>query len=507
MRLGRKTKIQLAAFAVIAVVAIGNAVVSYMQIPTVFLGVGRYTVTVQLPQAANLYQGGNVTYHGVEVGRVQAVQLTNTGVAAVLELKSGIDIPARDLTAEVHSVSAVGEQYVELSPHSAKGPPLKDGDVIPADRTSVPPNINSLLAAANRGLNAIPRDNLKTVVDESYVAVGGLGPELSRLVNGTTTLAIDARKNLDSLLTVIDESKPVLDSQIQSSDSIQQWAAHLATITKQLQTNDSSVRGLLQNGGPALDEVRQLFDRLQPTLPILLANLVTVGQVAVTYRDNLEAILVLAPQAVQDLQGIFQPYTGTKLGGFSLAANLNTNLPPPCNTGFYPMSQHRSPALVDSPERPPGLVYCRIPQDSQFNDVRGARNYPCETRPGKRAPTVKMCESDEPYIPLNDGFSWKGDPNATYTGQGVPQFDPGEAPPASAPPGQPPPGQPPLASAATGQPPPSPPAGPPIGVAEYDPATGTYVGPDGHVYTQSNLASGAGKEQTWQQMLIPPTGN
>jgi len=503
MRLGRKTKIQLAVFAAVATIAVGNAVVSYMKIPTVFLGVGRYTVTVQLAQAANLYQGGNVTYHGVEVGRVQAVRLTNTGVAAVLQLKSGIDIPARDLTAEVHSVSAVGEQYIELSPHTAKGPSLKEGDVIPADRTSVPPNINSLLAAATRGLNAIPRDNLKTVVDESYVAVGGLGPELSRLVNGTTALAIDARKNLDSLLTVIDGSKPLLDSQTKSSDSIQQWAAHLAAITKSLQTNDSSVRGVLQNGGPGTDEVRQLLDRLQPTLPILLANLVSLGQVAVTYRDNLEAILVLAPQAVQDLQGIFEPYSGTNMGGFSLAANLNTNLPPPCTTGFYPMSQHRSPALTDSPERPEGLVYCRIPQDSTFNAVRGARNYPCETRPGKRAPTVKMCESDQPYIPLNDGYDWKGDPNATFTGQSVPQFDSGQAPTASAPPGPPLPGQPPPASALPGQPPP----GPPTAVAEYDPATGMYVGPDGQTYTQSNLANGAGKERTWQQMLIPPTGN
>ena len=493
MRLGKKTQIQLGAFAVVAVVAIGIAVVSYMQIPTVFFGVGRYTVTVQLTQAANLYPGGNVTYHGVEVGRVQAVKLTNTGVAAVLQLKSGIDIPATGLTAEVHSVSAVGEQYVELSPHSATGPPLKDNDVIRADHTSVPPNINSLLAAANSGLNAIPRDNLKTVVDESYVAVGGLGPDLSRLVNGTTALAIGARKNLDSLVSLIDGSQPLLDSQIQSSDSIQQWAAHLAAVTTQLQTNDSSLRGLLQHGAPALDQTRQLVDRLTPTLPILLANLVSVGQVAVTYRDNLEAVLVLAPQAVQDLQGIFLPYSGTKLGGFSLTADLNTNLPPPCNTGFFPMSQHRSPALTDSPPRPDGLVYCRIPQDSQFNGVRGARNYPCETRPGKRAPTVKMCESNQPYVPLNDGFNWKGDPNATFTGQGVPQFDPGVAqPPASAPPGQPPPSSPP---------------GPAGAAAEYDPATGTYVGPDGHVYTQSNLANGAGKEHTWQQMLIPPTGN
>lgn len=125
---------------------------------------------------------------------------------------------------------------------AAKGPTLKNGDVIPQDRTTIPPNINSLLLAATRGLNAIPRDNLKTVVDESYTAVGGLGPELSRFIGGGAALATDARKNLDAILTLIDEPKPLLDSQIDSAESIQGWAAHLAHITKDIQTTD-------QNGG------------------------------------------------------------------------------------------------------------------------------------------------------------------------------------------------------------------------------------------------------------------
>jgi phospholipid/cholesterol/gamma-HCH transport system substrate-binding protein len=201
---------------------------AYMQVPTVFFGVDRYSITVQLPQAGGLYRGGNVTYRGVEIGRVQAVRLTRTGAEAVLQMDSDVHVPA-DLNAQVHSVSAVGEQYVELLPRTAKGPSLKEGDVIPVDRTYVPPDINSLLEATNRGLSAIPGDNLKTVVDEGYVALGGLGPELSRLVKGTTNLAIDARKNLDALTVLIDQSKPVLDSQTASSSSVQAWAAHLAT--------------------------------------------------------------------------------------------------------------------------------------------------------------------------------------------------------------------------------------------------------------------------------------
>ena len=76
-----------------------------------------------------------------------------------------------------------------------------------------------------------------------------------------------------------------------------------------------------------------------------------------------------------------------------------------------------------------------------------------------------MCESDEDYVPLNDGFNWKGDPNATFTGQGVPQYPPGADPRQA------------------------PGAGPPVAFVPYDPATGGYLGPDGKRYTEADLAN------------------
>ena len=428
MILTRGLLIRLLIFAVagtaaVAVIAFGG----YVRLPQMF-GIGQYQVIVQLPEAAGLYESGRVTYRGVEVGRVRAVQLTNTGVKAELDLTSKFRIPS-DLDAEVHSVSAVGEQYVALLPRNGDSPPLKDGDVIPADRVTVPPDINALLDATNRGLTAIPGDNLKTVIDESYTAFGGLGPELARFIKASTTLAIDARKNLDALTTLIDQSQPLLDSQTQTSGSIQAWASHLSTISSQLQTQDASVAGVLQQGGPAAGEVRQLFERLQPTLPVVLANLVSLGEVALAYRADLEQILVLVPQGIADLQAGNIPNLNTNppyKGGF-LAFNLNLNVPPPCATGFLPAQQQRIPTFQDYPDRVAGDVYCRVPQDSPLN-VRGARNYPCETKPGKRAPTAAMCESDEEYVPLNDGYNWKGDPNATFSGQDIPQLPPGSRP-------------------------------------------------------------------------------
>lgn len=443
----------------------------FVKLPAMLFGVGRYTVTMQLPESGGLYGTGNVTYRGFEVGRVESVRLTDTGVEAVLSLKSGIDIPS-DLKAEVHSHTAIGESYVELLPRNATSPPLKDGDVIALANTSVPPDINGLLSAANSAIAAIPRDNLQTVVDESYTAVGGLGPELSRLVTGSTTLAIDARKNLDPLVALIDRAPPVLDSQTHTSDAIAGWASHLAAVTSDLQAHDAAVSGVIDRGGPALQEVRQLIERVQPTLPILLANLVSVGQVALTYQNDIEQLLVVFPRSIEAEQAGILANLNTKQGyrGQYLSFNLNLNLPPPCTTGFLPAQQQRIPTFEDYPGRPPGDLYCRVPQESPLN-VRGARNIPCETAPGKRAPTVKLCESNEQYIPLNDGFNWKGDPNATLSGQGIPQLPPGT---------------------------------PPTAVAPYDPATGTYTGPDGRQYTQSDLAQPAPKDKTWQSMLLPP---
>jgi phospholipid/cholesterol/gamma-HCH transport system substrate-binding protein len=502
MFITRRTIIQLSIFVVVALVALTILAFGYIQAPSFFFGIGRYTVTLDLPEASGLYSRANVTYRGTEVGQVEDVKLSDTGVQATLSLDSDVKIPS-NLSAEVHSVSAVGEQYVQLLPRDDTSAPLKQGDTIQSANTSAPPDINALLDATNRGLQAIPRDNLKTAIDEAYTAFGGLGPDIGRFLKGGSNLAIDAKKNLNELTNVVDNVGPVLDTQTDTADSVQAWAAHLAAITTSLKNNDSAVRGVLQNAPAAADEVRALFDRLQPTLPIVLSNLVGLTDTAVAYRADLEQLLVLLPQGVQLIQATTVSNQNTKQAykGAYLSFNLNINLPKPCTTGFIPARQMRAASLTDYPDPPAGLLYCRTPQDGPFN-VRGAKNYPCETRPGKRAATVQLCESDRPYVPLNDGFDWKGDPNATETGQAVPEFNPGEPiPPGYAADAPPPP--PPAAV------PPPPDAGPPppIAVAQYDPATGTYVGPDGKVYTQANLGSNAPQEQTWQSMMLPPKTN
>lgn len=479
MRIPRRIMMQLTVFTAVALTALSVMVFGYLKLPALLFGYGHYSVVVELPEAAGLYERSNVTYRGAEIGRVQEVDLHDGEVRAIVSLDSDIEIPS-NTQAQVHSTSAIGEQYLELLPRDETSAPLKEGDVIKLADTSVPPDVNVLLNTTNRGLEAIPGNNLQTVIDESYTGIGGLGPELSRIVDASTTLSADARSNLDALTTLIDKSPKVLNSQVESADSLNAWAANLASVTDQMRDEDAALSSLLPMGARATAESQALIDRLQPTVPVLLANLVTSANVAITYQPNIEQLLVLYPANIANLQGsVLANAHQSRYSGGNMTLNLNANLPPPCLTGYLPPQQVRTPTEVDAPDRPPGDLYCRVPQDSPWH-VRGARNIPCETKPGKRAPTVTMCESDDVYVPLNDGNNWKGDPNATLSGQAVPQTATHVNAPAPAPPSA-------------------------IATVPYDPATGTYVGPDGKVYTQTDLAENTPKEKTWQSMLLPPT--
>ena len=72
--LTRFVRIQLLIFTIIGIVGVIAMALFYVQAPTL-LGIGRMTVTLELPATGGLYRFSNVTYRGVQVGKVTAVSL------------------------------------------------------------------------------------------------------------------------------------------------------------------------------------------------------------------------------------------------------------------------------------------------------------------------------------------------------------------------------------------------------------------------------------------------
>lgn len=502
--LTRLVKIQLTIFTIVSIVAVVSMALVYIQAPTL-LGIDHITVRLELPSGGGIYRFANVTYRGVQVGKVTAVELRPDGVRATLSLDTAPRIPA-DLRAEVRSVSAVGEQYVDLRPRHNAGPYLEEGSVIPVERTTIPEAVGPMLNKVSALINSIPKDKMSALLDESFKGLNGAGYDLASLLDSSARVSRDATGAADRTRTLVDDAVPLLDSQAATTDSIRTWARSLASVTHTLVADDRQLRAVLQAGPGAVNEVSRLLGQIKPTLPVLLANLTTVGQILVTYNPSLEQLLVLLPPVIASLQasGLSSNNpTGMALGEFAISVAD----PPPCTAGFLPPSSWRSPADTTTIDTPDGL-YCKLPQDSPIS-VRGARNYPCMGKPGKRAPTVQICDSDKPYEPLAMRQHVLGpyplDPN--LISQGIPPDDRvtvrdrlfGPVDGTALPPGASPAGTPPDAapSSLTTD---GPGAKPSVAVAQYDPRTGAYMVPGGQVFRQSDLVAGAAPK-SWQDML------
>ena len=139
VRLPRRIWLQLAILAAVTLIAGGVMAFGFVNVPAL-MGIGRYNVTLQLPASGGLYPTSVVTYRGSEIGRVTSIDVTPDGVRANLKLQSSTKIPS-DVSAAVHSRSAVGEQFVELTPKEGDDTsrPLGDGDVIPVGSTQIRP--------------------------------------------------------------------------------------------------------------------------------------------------------------------------------------------------------------------------------------------------------------------------------------------------------------------------------------------------------------------------------
>ncbi|MEV0248095.1 MlaD family protein [Nocardia sp. NPDC050712] len=454
--LTRFVRAQLVVFAILSVIGIVVMTTVYMRLPTL-AGVGSYDVTVELRAAGGLYRFANVTYRGVEIGKVTRVDLTESGVRATLAISGSWPVPA-DVAAEVRSVSAVGEQYVELRPRTDSPPYLHEGSVIAQRDTAIPQPVGPMLDRLSALVDTIPEDKLHDLLGELFQGVNGAAYDLDSLLSSAGTLSAALNGVGATTRTLVEDAGPLLDSQARTADAIRIWTRSLSGVTAQLVADDPHLRTLLRTGPGAARDVAQLLDSVRLTLPVLLANLTSVGRLGVTYHAALEQVLVLLPPAISMIEAVHPTNnaSGWGLGDFRLSG---TSDPPACTVGFLPPSSWRLPSDITTIDTPEGM-YCKLPQDSDIA-VRGARNFPCLGHPGKRAPTAALCNSDEEFEPVADSQPVVGpyprDPG--LEAQGIPSDSRPDK----------------LLS-------------PSIGIARYDPRTGKYVGPDGELYAQTDLA-------------------
>jgi phospholipid/cholesterol/gamma-HCH transport system substrate-binding protein len=381
-------KKQLIVFVSLTIAAFLIIVFHYAQIQSQ-LGFGRMTVTAMFTNGAGIYPDANVTARGVGTGQVKTISLTRRGqVAVTMSIASDANIGA-DARAEIHSVSAVGEQYVDLITDQPGGPYLQNGAVIPADRTTIPEQIAPVLDKMTTLLASIPNDGLHTFLDEGYKAFQNLGPDLRTLVNSSQNLIDEADRNYAQTAQLIQSIGPLLDTQNVAADSVRAYFANLAGFTQVFRDKDSDLRYAFKTVHAGADRATKLLNLTDNSVLFASQNLRTVGQALGIYRPNVEQILVQYPVVIAWEQVLNIPKQGR-----GVHAGLEFSTYQACTTGFNGQNL-RNPEDLSDKDAEPG-TYCKVPHDDP-RLVRGARNIPCmEGKTVPRAATVTECLGRKP---------------------------------------------------------------------------------------------------------------
>lgn len=414
MKRSNLVRFQLAAFALLAVASLTYGLIQYVSVERL-TGFRTYTVTAEFTDAGGLYENSLVTYRGTDVGLVTSIQFAgDSSVRVDLRIRNAAEIPASS-TATIRSMSAVGEQFVDLEPDRNSGPYLVDRSIIPLSQTSSPTPASDVLDSANALLRSIPEGSLETAVGSISDTLDGTGPSLSQLIDSSSELVDLAQANINPTIGLIDDAEPLLNTGNAIAPDIRSSVSDLSSFTEQLVLSDGGLRDVLDRGPSAAATVSETLADLQPTLPVLLANLQSVGQVFRVNLPGLQQILVIYPALSAVLN---HSVTGFQLDADTLGPQApldiklgNTLNPPPCTEGYQGI-ERRDPSDTEPLPAVPGS-YCDVqPDDPKVS--RGVRNTPCATDPAARTADVANCPRGLPST-WTDMLMRPGD---TVTGSG-----------------------------------------------------------------------------------------
>jgi phospholipid/cholesterol/gamma-HCH transport system substrate-binding protein len=404
----RRTRIQLLVFVAITLLGVSFVGARYARLDRVFLD-DHYTVVAHFKESGGIFAGGEVSYRGVQVGRVGKLDLTDDGVDVYLDIdNSWDDIPAESL-AVVGNRSAVGEQYVELQPQVDSGPYLDDRSEIAQADTRTPIATQKLLTDISDTVESVDKQALSTTVAELGEAFAGTGADLQRIIDTGNAFINEANDNFDVTTALIRDSNTVLRTQVDKASAIRTFARELSLFSGSLAGSDPALRQVIDDGSTAATQLRTFLQDNEVDLGELFNNLRITGDVIVKHLPGIEQILVIYPYVVEGGFTVVSksPDTGLYDAHFGLIITDN----PVCHRG-YESTDTRPPQ--DGSNRPMNTkAGCTEP--ATMSNPRGPQNLP-RAGAAYRAPVAS-------YDPDTGKVHWgaKIDPVLAPTGTLAPQ--------------------------------------------------------------------------------------
>ena len=319
-----------------------------------------YRVTIELPESAGLLPNQDVTLRGVPIGRVERLDITPSGVNAIVNVKSTVPIP-QSSDVSVSGLSAAGEQYINFVADSNAGPYLSDGSVIGQGRATVPVSLATLLADADGALAQVDTTKLELIRKE--LSLSDKGPQkLADIIDGGTFLLSTLDSVLPETTSLLRTSRVALTLAADKNAGIGVASANLGQTFDGINKMQDGYRRLTNQTPGALSDVDNLFTDNSDTMVQLLGSLTTTSQLLYLRVPALNALFPDYRTSALDALGSVMHDNGLWVTGDIYPRYA-------CEYG----TPRRPPSSADYPE-PFMYTYCR--DDHPGVLVRGAKNAP-----------------------------------------------------------------------------------------------------------------------------------
>lgn len=161
------------------------------------------TVSATFDDVIDLVPDGAVKLNDVDVGRIEAIELTEGHEAEVtMALNPGAPVP-KDVTAVLAKTSVLGERYVDLVP-TGQEPSccIEDGTVI--EDTEVRSDLEDLVAAGSGLLVSVSAEAVATTIEVGAEAFGGRQQLIGGFIDDVNAVVSTLDEDSDDLVNLID---------------------------------------------------------------------------------------------------------------------------------------------------------------------------------------------------------------------------------------------------------------------------------------------------------------
>jgi phospholipid/cholesterol/gamma-HCH transport system substrate-binding protein len=291
------TAIKLGAFALVLLMFTAIIIVVFGQLR--FDRTTGYTAIFK--NASGLRSGQFVRASGVEVGKVDKVELIDGGDEVKIDFSVDRSLPLfQGTTASIRYLNLIGDRYLELK-RGDDEKRLPAGGTIPVERTQPALDLDALIGGFRPLFRALDPDKVNNIAQSIITIFQGQGGTINDILDQTGELTSALADRDQAIGEVVRNLNTVLDTTVKHQQQFDETVQNFEQLITELKNRADPIATSVADISDAAGSVADLLGDNRPLLQKTITQLEVIQQPLIDQKDQLNDILTKLPNALKIL--------------------------------------------------------------------------------------------------------------------------------------------------------------------------------------------------------------